>query len=101
PVMVSASTLPLRLTLVLALMRPRQGLLTGLLAMHSAWMMRWTLFIGGQEIPKTGAGFYQYHLPLGQDGWLGLIGTAGLWIFVFIVLTSLLPWGDTRDGQTT
>ena len=69
--------------------------------MHSAWMMRWTLFIGGQEIPKTGAGFYQYHLPLGQDGWLGLIGTAGLWIFVFIVLTSLLPWGDTRDGQTT
>ena len=89
------------LTLVLALMRPRQGLLTGLLAMHSAWMMRWTLFIGGQEIPKTGAGFYQYHLPLGQDGWLGLIGTAGLWIFVFIVLTSLLPWGDTRDGQTT
>lgn len=87
------------LTLVLAVARPQYGLLTGLIAMHSAWMMRWTLFIGGQEIPKFGAGFYQYHLPLGQDGWLGLIGTAGLWVFLFIVLTGLLPWGETRDGQ--
>ncbi|MCP5232548.1 MAG: polysulfide reductase NrfD [Zoogloeaceae bacterium] len=89
------------LTLALALLRSGHGLLTGLLAMHSAWMMRWTLFIGGQEIPKVGAGFHAYHLPLGQDGWLGLFGTAGLWVFVFIALTSLFPWGDARDSQMT
>ena len=79
------------LTLALALSRPGSGLLIGLLALHSAWMMRWTVFIGGQEIPKTGAGFYQYQLPLGYDGWLGIVGTFGLWIALFIALTTLLP----------
>ncbi len=79
------------LTLWLALRRPGSGLLIGLLALHSAWMMRWTIFIGGQEIPKTGAGFYQYQLPLGYDGLLGIIGTSGLWVALFIALTTLLP----------
>lgn len=79
------------LTLWLALRRPGSGLLIGLLALHSAWMMRWTVLIGGQEIPKTGAGFYQYQLPLGSDGWLGIVGTLGLWVALFIALTTLLP----------
>ena len=79
------------LTLWLALRRPGSGLLIGLLALHSAWMMRWTIFIGGQEVPKTGAGFYEYHLPLGYDGLLGIVGTFGLWIALFIALTTLLP----------
>ncbi|MDP1537374.1 MAG: NrfD/PsrC family molybdoenzyme membrane anchor subunit [Burkholderiales bacterium] len=79
------------LTLLLALRRPGSGLLIGLLAVHSAWMMRWTILIGGQEVPKTGAGFYQYYLPLGYDGLLGVIGTLGLWVTLFIALTTLLP----------
>ena len=79
------------LTLWLALRRPGSGWLIGLLALHSAWMMRWTIFIGGQEVPKTGAGFYQYQLPLGYDGLLGIVGTFGLWIALFIALTTLLP----------
>lgn len=79
------------LTLWLALRRPGSGLLIGLLAVHSAWMMRWTIFIGGQEVPKTGAGFYQYYLPLGYDGLLGIVGTLGLWVALFIALTTLLP----------
>jgi len=79
------------LTLWLALRRPGSGLLLGLLALHSAWMMRWTVFIGGQAIPKTGAGFYQYELPLGYDGLLGIVGTCGLWVALFIALTTLLP----------
>lgn len=67
------------------------GWLTGLIAVHSAWMFRWTVFIGGQTVPKTGAGFYDYALPAGPDGLLGIVGTAGLWLFLLILLTSVLP----------
>ncbi|MDQ2083850.1 NrfD/PsrC family molybdoenzyme membrane anchor subunit [Xanthobacteraceae bacterium Astr-EGSB] len=67
------------------------GWLVGLLGLHVAWMLRWTVFIGGQTIPKTGAGLYAYHLPLGHDGLLGIAGTLGLWLFVAIVLTTLIP----------
>lgn len=79
------------ITCLLAWKRPGSGLLIGLLALHSTWMMRWSLFIGGQEVPKTGAGYYSYQLPLGPEGLLGIVGTAGLWLFLFIALTSLLP----------
>ncbi len=79
------------LTLWLALRRPGSGLLIGLLALHSAWMMRWTILIGGQEVPKMGAGFYNYVLPMGFDGLLGIVGTLGLWVTLFIALTTLLP----------
>lgn len=78
-------------TLWLAWRRPGSGLLPGLLAMHSAWMMRWTIFIGGQTVPKTGAGLYSYQLPLGPEGLLGIVGTAGLWMFFLVLLTALLP----------
>ena len=67
------------------------GWLVGLIGLHAAWMFRWTVFIGGQTVPKTGAGLYIYQLPLGHEGLLGIAGTAGLWLFVAIVLTSLLP----------
>jgi tetrathionate reductase subunit C len=89
------------LTLLLAWRRPGSGVLIGLLALHSAWMMRWTIFIGGQELPKTGAGYYSYQLPLGPEGLMGIVGTAGLWIFLFVALTTLLPLERLgRAGQS-
>lgn len=78
-------------TLWLALKDPGSGLVLGALAVASAWMTRWTIFIGGQEVPKTGAGFYDYQLPAGPDGLLGIVGTAGLWIFLYVAITTLLP----------
>lgn len=71
------------------------GLLTGLIAVHSAWMFRWTIFINGQMLPKTGSGVYPYHLPMGSEGLLGVIGTFGLWVFIIVVLTTFIPW----DGR--
>ncbi len=62
----------------------------GLLALHSAWMFRWSLFIGGQQLPKTGAGHYAYDLPLGSEGLMGIVGTLGLWLTVTIIVTSLI-----------
>lgn len=79
--------------MALALWRPASsGLITGLIAVHSAWMIRWTIFIGGQSIPKTGAGLYDYHLPLGGDGLLGIVGTLGLWIVLLVLMVDYLPW---------
>ena len=81
------------LPMALAIWRPASsGLLTGLIAVHSAWMMRWTIFIGGQSIPKTGAGLYDYQLPLGGDGLLGIAGTLGLWIALLLLMVDYLPW---------
>ncbi|MEO6354119.1 MAG: NrfD/PsrC family molybdoenzyme membrane anchor subunit [Burkholderiaceae bacterium] len=79
--------------IALALWRPASsGWITGLIAIHSAWMMRWTILIGGQSIPKTGAGLYDYHLPLGSDGLLGIFGTLGLWIALLLLMVEYLPW---------
>jgi len=88
------------LTLVLAWKVPGSGLLIGLLALHSAWMMRWSIFIGGQEVPKTGAGYYTYSLPLGPEGLMGIVGTAGLWVFLFVLITTLLPLDRLAAGDT-
>ncbi|MFC5314229.1 tetrathionate reductase, partial [Azospirillum rugosum] len=41
--------------------------------------------------PKTGAGFYEYALPAGPEGLLGIVGTAGLWLFLLLVITAFLP----------
>jgi tetrathionate reductase subunit C len=63
-------------------------------------MMRWSIFIGGQEVPKTGAGYYTYALPLGPEGLMGIVGTAGLWVFLFILITTLLPLDRLAAGNT-
>lgn len=86
---VLATILPMALAIWLP---ASSGLITGLIAVHSAWMMRWTIFIGGQSIPKTGAGLYDYHLPLGGDGLLGIVGTLGLWIALLVLMVDYLPW---------
>lgn len=78
-------------TLLFAWRYPGNGLLLGLLSVITVWMFRWTVFMGGQEIPKTGAGSYHYTLPWGPDGLLGIVGTLGLCVFVYLVITSLVP----------
>ena len=86
--------------MVLAVWRPASsGLMTGLIAVHSAWMMRWTILIGGQDIPKTGAGLYDYHLPLGSDGLLGIVSTAGLWIALLLLMIDYLPWAESAPDS--
>ena len=58
------------------------------------------IFIGGQEIPKTGAGYYSYSLPLGPEGLLGIIGTAGLCVFLYVLITTVLPLDRLGAGNT-
>lgn len=55
-------------------------------AMALSWLMRWTLLIQGQTIPKFNAQFNPYTLPVGTDGWLAILGTFGLWIALLIIV---------------
>ncbi|MDR0238901.1 MAG: polysulfide reductase NrfD [Deltaproteobacteria bacterium] len=82
------------LTLLIWLCAARRGgngILLGTLTLCSAWLFRWLVYIGGQQMPKTGAGYYDYSLPLGYEGLLGMAGTLGLWAFVFFAITCLVP----------
>lgn len=63
-------------------------LVLGLGLAASAWAFRWALFMGVQGVPKFGAGLYLYHMPLGGDGLLGMVGVAGL----CVALVALTTW---------
>lgn len=63
-------------------------LVLGLGLAGSAWAFRWALFMGVQGVPKYGAGLYLYHMPLGGDGLLGMVGVAGL----CIAMVALAGW---------
>ncbi|KFE34942.1 NrfD/PsrC family molybdoenzyme membrane anchor subunit [Thioclava atlantica] len=87
----------------LALLAPRRsGWITGLIAIHAAWMFRWTVFMGGQAVPKVGSGLYDAMMPTGLTGLMGVIGTFGLWLFLFIAYTTFMPWDEAQlpEGDT-
>lgn len=64
----------------------------------AAWAFRWVVLMRVQTVPKYGAGLYPYELPLGSDGLLGVIATFGLWVAVFVLLSSFLDWGGAETG---
>ncbi|MGB7803041.1 tetrathionate reductase subunit TtrC [Buttiauxella sp.] len=61
-------------------------ILQALSAMALCWLMRWTLLIQVQTVPKFNAQFNPYSLPAGTDGWLAILGTFGLWIALLIIV---------------
>ncbi len=79
-------------TLAPLLLAKRLPLLAGALTVLGAWWLRWSMFIDGQRIPKTGAGFYPYELPVGAEGLAGLLGTFGLWVLLLLMVTTWMPW---------
>lgn len=60
------------------------------------WLLRWTLLIGGQVIPKYNALINDYHLPMGTDGLLAIVGTFGLWFSLMIALGECVNWFSRR-----
>ncbi len=78
----------------------RSWWLSGGLAMAGAWLFRWSMFIDAQRIPKTGAGFNVYSVPIGTEGLLGIVGTLGLWWLLVVLIVSVIPWqGSSRLGN--
>lgn len=82
----------------LAIKRPGSLWPAALLALHTAWVLRWIVFIGGQGIPKMGSTWFSYSLSIGTEGVLGIVGSLGLALFLYIVLTGLLPWDERAEA---
>ena len=82
------------LTLWLARNHQTSLIMPALLALHGAWLIRWVVFMGGQSLPKMGSTSPSYALTLTPDSLLGIFGTAGLCLTLYIILTSLIPWDD-------
>lgn len=74
---------------------------TAIASFAGAWLFRWSMFIDGQRIPKTGAGFTDYGLPLGHEGLLGMFGTLGLWVLLLLLVTTFLPWQGKTSSPST
>ncbi len=104
------TVLGLGVPLVVALVpRWRRGwplLAASVLAVVGVWVFRWDTVIGGQLVPKIGAGFYAYAPPLwGGEGVAQVAANWGLWMFLFLAATSLLPWqreaGEREPSERT
>lgn len=54
--------------------------------MALAWLIRWTLLIQVQTVPKYNAHLIPYTLPSTTDGLQALIGTFGLWVALLIMV---------------
>ncbi|MDH8147131.1 tetrathionate reductase subunit TtrC [Klebsiella pneumoniae] len=61
-------------------------ILQALSATALCWLIRWTLLIQVQTVPKFNAQFNPYTLPGGTDGWLAILGTFGLWVALIIII---------------
>jgi tetrathionate reductase subunit C len=92
-----ALLLPMLVMLVEPLRRIRPlFLLSAFFTLAGVWLFRWSTVIGGEQIPKVGAGFLEYQLQLwGGKGILQVIGNWGVWLFLFIIFTMFLPWQAT------
>jgi tetrathionate reductase subunit C len=71
-----------------------------LLAMGLSWLLRWTLLMEVQTVPKFSALVNPYSLPFGSDGWLAIVGTFGLWLALMIMVREGLNWiaGRVQHG---
>jgi len=75
-------------------------LVASLLAVAGVMLFRWDTVIGGQLLPKTGAGFYSFMPPFwGRTGIMHILGNWGLWLFLFIVFLWLTPWRQAASHE--
>lgn len=66
------------------------GVALALASMALTWLLRWTLLMEAQTLPKYNALFNPYTLPLGTDGLLAIVGTFGLWIALLIITREIV-----------
>ena len=45
-----------------------------------------------------GSTWFSYSLSIGTEGVLGIVGSLGLALFLYIVLTGLLPWDERAEA---
>lgn len=77
------------------------GWLMGLIGLHLAWMTRWVILMDVQTVQKQTAGFSQYVVGWHSNGWVGVIGTFGLWLALVMIIDILVPWRAALGGADT
>ncbi len=95
-----ALVIPAVIMLIPALRRIRPlVILASVVTVAGVWLFRWNTVIGGQEIPKTNAGFYHYSPEFwGSQGVMQVISNWAFWLFLFIIFTWFLPWRSHDEG---
>ncbi len=95
-----ALVIPAVIMLIPALRRIRPlVILASVVTVAGVWFFRWNTVIGGQEIPKTNAGFYHYSPEFwGSQGVMQVISNWAFWLFLFIIFTWFLPWRSHDEG---
>lgn len=73
----------------------------GLLALHVAWMFRWTVLMEVQTVARNSSGFQHYVVDIGSQGILGIVGSFGLWLAVILVIDLFVPWRDALGGRAS
>lgn len=88
---------------LMVVLRPLRGFrwIVGLLALHVAWMFRWTVLMDVQTVARNSAGYSDYHLAAGSEGLLGILGTFGLWLAVVLLINLFVPWRAALGGPQT
>ncbi|KFE36130.1 NrfD/PsrC family molybdoenzyme membrane anchor subunit [Thioclava atlantica] len=71
----------------------------GLLALHVAWMFRWTVLMEVQTVARNSAGFQHYAIDPGSQGILGIVGSFGLWLAVVLIINMFVPWRTALGGR--
>ncbi|NLY12657.1 MAG: polysulfide reductase NrfD [Gammaproteobacteria bacterium] len=74
--------------------------IAGLLALHVAWMFRWAVLMDVQTVARNTAGFNDYSIALGSSGWLGVVGTFGLWLAAILLIDLFVPWRGIGHHHT-
>ncbi|BAC94985.1 putative tetrathionate reductase complex, subunit C [Vibrio vulnificus YJ016] len=64
--------------------------LLALITLASSWTVRWVTMMDVQTIAKFDVGPLPYQLPLGSNGWLGIIGMFGLWFALALLGSELI-----------
>lgn len=87
---------------LMVVIRPLRGFrwIVGLLALHVAWMFRWTVLMDVQTVARNSAGYNDYSISLGSQGLLGIVGTFGLWLAVVLIINLFVPWRAALGGHT-
>ncbi|MFW5692350.1 MAG: hypothetical protein ACOCX3_03265, partial [Chloroflexota bacterium] len=70
-------------------------LLAAVVTVAGVFLFRWSTVMGGQEIPRYTAGYLHY-TPTAEEILL-IASNWGLWIFLMVVLTTIVPWSTTED----
>lgn len=86
---------------LMVVIRPLRGFrwIVGLLALHVAWMFRWTVLMDVQTVARNSAGYNDYSISLGSQGLLGIVGTFGLWLAVVLIINLFVPWRAALGGH--